>query len=101
MTTIGFAPAVTFFMPSRTMRLSQQGRGGGAVAGSVVGLGGNFLDELCAHILKGVVKLDLLGNGHAVVGDERSAELFVQNNVAAFGAEGDFYCVSQLVDAGS
>ncbi len=51
--------------------LSHQGRGGGAVAGSVVRFYGNFLYKLCAHILKGVVKLNFLGNGHAVVGNER------------------------------
>ncbi|MPM57556.1 hypothetical protein SDC9_104378 [bioreactor metagenome] len=49
--------------------LSQEGGGGGAVAGHVVGLGGHFLHQLGAHVLEGVLELDLLGDGHAVVGD--------------------------------
>ena len=63
----------------------QQGGGGGAVAGHVVGLGGDLLDQLRAHVLKGIVQLNLLGDGHAVVGDEGSAELLVQHHVAALG----------------
>ena len=79
--------------------LREHGGGGGAVAGDVVGLGGDFLDHLGAHVLKGVLKLDLLGDGHAVVGDQGRAELLVQNDVAALGAEGDLHGVGQLVDA--
>src|SRR2546426_11434966 len=36
---------------------------------------------------------------HTVFGDARSAELLLQNNVAALGAEGDLHCVGELVDA--
>jgi hypothetical protein len=50
--------------------LRQQRGGGGAVAGHVVGLGGDFFDQLGAHVLKGVFQLNFLGDGHAVVGDE-------------------------------
>ena len=53
--------------------LSQQGGGGGAVADHVVGLGGDLLHQLSAHVLKGVLQLDLLGDGDAVVGDQGSA----------------------------
>ena len=70
--TIGFAPAATFFRPSRTNACASSGSGGGAVACDVVGLGGNFLHQLCAHVLERVFELDLLGDGHAVVGDERT-----------------------------
>ena len=80
--------------------LGQQGGGGGAVAGHVVGLGGDFLHQLGAHVLKGVFQLDFLGDGHAVVGDQGSAELLVQHHVAALGAQGDLYGICQLVDAG-
>ena len=79
--------------------LSQQGGGGGTVAGHVVGLGGNFLDDLSAHVLEGVVQLDLLGNAHTVVGDEGSAKLLIQHHVAALGTHGDLHGISQLVDA--
>ena len=39
--------------------LGQHGGGGGAVARDVVGLGGDFLGELRAHVLVRVVELDL------------------------------------------
>src|SRR5690606_7182078 len=70
--------------------LGQNGSGGGAVTGSVVGLGRNVLDQLGAHVLELVFQLDLFGHGHAVLGDQRSAEAAVQDHVAAFRAEGGF-----------
>ncbi len=79
-------------------RLSQQGRGGRAVAGDVVGLGGDFFDQLGAHVFKAVFQFDFLGDGHTVIGDQRCAEFLVENDIAAFRAEGDLDGVSQLVD---
>ena len=79
--------------------LSQQGGGGGTVAGHVVGLGGNFLHQLSAHVLKGIFQFDLLGDGHAVVGDEGSAVLLVKNYVSALGAESDLNSISELINA--
>ena len=80
--------------------LSQQGCGGGAVTGSIVGFYSNFFYQLSAHVFKWVFQLDFFCDGHAVVGDERCAEFFIQNHVAAFWTEGDFYGVSQFVDTG-
>ena len=80
--------------------LGQHGGGGGAVAGDVVGLGGDLLDQLGAHVLEGVLELDLAGDGHAVVGDGGRAELLVEDDVAALGAEGHLDGVGELVDAG-
>ena len=80
--------------------LRQQGGGGGAVAGHIVGLGGNLPHQLRAHVLKGIVQLDLLGDGHAVVGDQGRAELLIQHHIAALGAQGDLYGIGQLIDAG-
>ena len=80
-------------------RLCEHGRAGGAVACDVVGLGGDFLDELCAHVLKRILKLDLLRDGHAVVGDQGSAELLVKHYVASLGAEGYFNGICKLVHA--
>ena len=77
----------------------QDGGGGGAVTGDVVGLLGDFLDELGADLLVGVLELDLLGDGDAVVGDRGGAPLLVQHDVAALGAEGDADRVGQLVHA--
>ena len=81
-------------------RLGQHGGGGGAVTGDVVGLGGDLLHQLGAHVLERVVELDLLGDGHAVVGDGGGAELLVEHDVAALRAERDLDRVGQLVDAG-
>ena len=80
--------------------LGQQGRRRGAVAGDVVGRRGDLADELGALVLEDVLDLDLAGDGDAVVGDRRRAELFVEHDVTAFGAEGDLDGVGDGVDAG-
>ena len=79
--------------------LRQNGRGGGAVAGDVGGLGGDFAHHLCAHVLEWILQLDFLGYGDAVLGDERRTELLLDNNVAALGAEGDFHGIREDVYA--
>ena len=68
-------------------RLGQNGRGGGAVAGDVAGLAGDFADHLGAHVFVGVFQFDFLGDGHAVLGDGRGAEFLVEDDVAALRAE--------------
>ena len=68
-------------------RLAEHDRGGRAVAGDVVGLGRGFLEELRAHVLERIVELDVARDGHAVIGDGGRAELLVQHDVAALGAE--------------
>ena len=68
-------------------RLGQHGRGGGAVAGGVGGLGGRFLDELGTHVLVGVGQLDFLGHRHAVLGDGRAAPALVDHGITAARAE--------------
>ena len=78
--------------------LCQHGGGGGAVTGSIVGLGGDLANELCAHVLKLVLQLNLLGDGDTVIGDERAAELLAQHDIAALGAEGNLNGVGQLVN---
>ena len=79
--------------------LSQQRGGGGAVTNGVVGLGGDLLHELSAHVLDGVLELDLLSDGDAVVGDGGSAVGTLQGNVAALGAKRGGNSVSERVDA--
>ena len=49
--------------------LSEQCRRGRTVAGNVIRLCRDFLDELSTHILKWIFELDLLCDGYAVVGD--------------------------------
>src|ERR1700720_1865174 len=80
-------------------RSGQYGRGGGAVAGSIGRLGGDFAHHLRAHVLELVVKLDFLGDGDAVLGDAGSAERLVEHDVAALGAERHLDGVGEDVDA--
>jgi hypothetical protein len=81
-------------------RLGEHGRGGGAVAGDVVGLGGDFLGQLRAEVLVRVVELHLAGDGHAVVGDQRGSPLLVEDDVAAARAESHLDGVGELVHTG-
>ena len=80
-------------------RLGEDCRGGRAVTGDVVGLGGDLLGELRTEVLERVVELDLAGDGHAVVGDGRRAPLLVEDDVAALGAERDLDGVGEGVHA--
>ena len=96
---IGLAPAATVFTPSRIDGLGQNGGGGGAVAGDVGGLGGDFAHHLRAHVFLRVLQFDFLGYGDAVLGDGRRTEFLFDDNVAALGAERDFHGVGENVDA--
>ena len=79
--------------------LGQDGGGGGAVAGDVGGLRGGLLDELGAHVLVGVGQLDLLGHGHAVLGDGRAAPALIDHGVAPARPQGAPDGPGQLGDA--
>ena len=81
--------------------VSQQRGRRGAVAGDVVRLHGHFANQLGAHVLDGVLELDFLGHGYAVVRDQRSTVGFLQRHVTALGPERHLDGVGQLVDAGS
>ena len=78
---------------------SEDRRGGGAVAGDIACLAGDFLNHLGTHVFEGVLKFDFLGNRHAVFGDGGRAEGFLQNDITAFGAQGDFDRTGQFADA--
>ena len=80
-------------------RLRQHRRGRRAVAGRVGGLARDFAHHLGAHVLERVLEVDFLGDGHAVLGDGGGAELLVDDDVAALGAERDLDRVGQGVDA--
>ena len=80
-------------------RLGEDRGGGRAVAGGVIGLGGDLAHHLCAHVLELVVELDFLGDGHAVLGDARRAERLVENDIAALGAQRHLDGVGENVDA--
>jgi hypothetical protein len=80
-------------------RLSQHGRRGGAVTGNIIGLLGDLFDQLSADLLVGVLQVDLLGDGHTIVGDRGSAPLLLQDDVAALGAQRHLYRVCEGVEA--
>ena len=78
--------------------LCQNRCGCSAVTCDVIGLGCDFLDQLCAHVLECILEFDFLGNGHTIIGDCGSAIGLVQNNVSALGAKCDLNCICEFVD---
>ena len=67
--------------------VGQHDRGGGAVAGDLVGLHRHLAHHLGAHVLEAVEQLDLGGDRDAVAGDQRRADRAVDHRVHALGAE--------------
>ena len=96
---IGLAPAVTFLRPSRKIAwASTVAVVVPSPARSEVLVATSF--TICAPMFSiGSAQLDLLGDGDAVLGDGRRAELLVDDDVPALGAEGDLHRLGQLVDA--
>src|SRR6059036_973050 len=90
---IGFAPAETFFRPSRTIACAR------TVAGDVVRRRRHLAHELRALVLEDVLDLDLTRDRDAVVRDRRRAELLVEHDVTALRAKGDLDRVGQDVHA--
>src|SRR3984885_4261330 len=80
-------------------RLGEHGRRRRAVTGNVVGLLSYFLDQLGTDLLPRVLELDLLGDGHAIVGDRGGSPLLLEYHVPALGAEGYLHGVGKLVHA--
>ncbi len=79
--------------------LGQDGGRGRAVARHVGGLGSDFLDQLGAHVLPGILELDFLGHRDAVLGAGGGAELLVKDDVLAAGAERRLDHVAEDIDA--
>ena len=71
----------------------------GSVTGDIICLGGDFLHELCAHVLEWIVEFDFLRDGNTVVSDGWCAELLIENDVASLRSERDLHCIGQLVHA--
>ncbi len=65
--------------------LTENGRSGRAVTSSVVGLGSNFAQHLCAHVFELVFEFDFLGDRYAVLGDARSAKDLSITTLRPFG----------------
>ena len=79
--------------------LTEHGGGGGAVTRDVVGLAGDLDQELRADVLELVFEFDFLGDGDAVLGDRRAAELLFEDDIATLRAECDLDGVGDGVDA--
>ena len=79
--------------------LGENGCRGGAVAGDIVSLLGDFLDQLGADLLVRVLEFDLLGDGDAVIGDRGGAPLLLENDVATLGAQRDLDRVGEGIEA--
>src|SRR4029453_17416214 len=78
-------------------RLGQHCCSSGAVARNVVGLLGNFLDELGTDLLVRVLELYFLGDAHPIVGDGWSTPLLLKHDIAALRSKGHFDGVGEDV----
>ena len=67
--------------------VGEHDRGGGAVAGDLVGLHRDLARHLRAHVLEPVRQLDLGGDADPVAGDHRRADRPVDHRVQALGPE--------------
>ena len=79
--------------------LCQKGCSSSTITSNVVGLGSNLAHQLCAHVLKRILQLNIPGDGNAIVSDGRSTEFLVQNHVAALWTKSNLYCVCQCINA--
>lgn len=74
----------------------QDGGGGGAVAGFVVGLVGDVLHQTGSDVHGLLADFDCLRDGDSVLGDFGAAVALVDQDVSAAGTEGHLDCVAQL-----
>src|SRR5258707_9285230 len=79
--------------------LREHGCGRGAVASDIAGLGSHFANHLRTHVLEGIAQLDFFCHRHAVLGDDRRAELLFDHRIAALGAEGDLHRIGENIHA--
>ena len=79
--------------------LGQNRSRGSAVAGHVGGLRRHFAHHLRAHVLEGILQLDLFRHRHAVFGDRRPAEFLFENDVPPPGSQSDLHRIGELIDA--
>ena len=61
--------------------------------------GSHFLHHLSTDVLEGIFQFNFLRYRHAVLGDRRSPELLLEDDVASSGAEGHLHRIGQAVDA--
>ena len=72
---------------------------GRAVTGQVGGLRSDLVNELGAHVLEGVLEIDFLADGDAVLRDRRATERLVDDHVAAGRPHRHRHGAGELLDA--
>ena len=77
-------------------RVRQDGRGARAVADHVAGLLGGLAQHLRAEILLRILEVEFLGDGHAVVADDRRAPFLLDQHRFRLRAERDAHRIRQL-----
>jgi len=80
-------------------RLSENRGSGRSVSRDVAGAACRLFRELCAEVDEAVLDLDLFGDGHAVVRDDRSPEPSAEGDVATLGTESSPHRVRNDVDS--
>ena len=80
--------------------LGQNSRRGCAVAGHVARFAGRFLDELRPHVLIGILQLNLLSDGDAVLGNIRTPPALIEHGIPAARPQSRSNRTCQLADAG-
>ena len=89
------------FQPALHEHVGQDGRGRGAVARDFVGLFRHFAQHLCAHVLEGVLELDLARDTDAVARHDRRPDRPVDDGVHAPRPERAAHRTGQLGDTPS
>ena len=80
-------------------RLGEDRRGARAVAHGVAGALGGLPHHLRAEVLDGILEVHLLGDGDAVIADERRAVLLLDEHGLGLGTERDPHRIGQRVHA--
>lgn len=75
--------------------VGEQRRGGGAVANCIVGPDCGISQQLSSQIFHGILELQLLGNGDAVITDHRSAILLFDEHRSYLGPERAAYGIGE------
>ena len=91
-------PAATAFAPSLASARARTVAGGGAVARDLLRVSGGLTDEPGAQILHPVFELDLLRDGHAVLGDPPIADRGLVDHGPTLRAERHRYGVGKDID---
>ena len=77
-------------------RMCQDGRRAGAIADRLAGLLGGLPQHLRAEILLGILEVELLGDGHAVIADDRHTPFLLDQHGLGFWPQRHPDCIGKL-----